>query len=523
MANNYIYLQQQQQKQQLEQQQQHKQQLEQQQQQQQQQLRQQQEQHQQQLEQQRVLLEEREKFQKDMAKQFEARERELLEDLKNMEHDKLRLVQERSQQQLDLERQQAKVQEKEQELLLAKEQMMVEKSKEQDKDQAPAKEKADEMEIQDDALIYHGEAIKQDVVNNPNLDELDGNGESFRVSYGEKLEMVSSYNGTDKIEENKKVVLPARPWIGELFDKFGKELEGKEGSARFKAKEREKPCEVGEFIHVHRFNHTYYKVHDRPWKSSYAKENADMGDSILFPSSERDKANDGKKKVEKKIIPIKTSVLVDWEERSRRCLSIANYSDWFLQTLKVILSNVQNMASNKVENITEQLLDTLIEQAGDGLALCGSLEKSVSDWAACEVDNIGQMVLARRDVWLKSVCPRLDSDALIKLRSCDLNSSRLFSEDLVKECKKMLEHDLTARAHRKLVEDKAADRRNSQGSGGRGGKNQNRTSYSAPSDARTQFRGGRGGGRGGRGGPNNRGRGRGSGSGGAGRGTADSK
>lgn len=301
--------------------------------------------------------------------------------------------------------------------------------------------------------------------------------------YVEKLMSIYNINGLEPqyqrlggVNSREKLVLPHRDWVMDYFLRYQLELTGTTGTDRYRqARLQVKPVEL-EFYPQKFFNpnKTYYSIKDQPWQSSAQEINEEIKCSSLFGISKRDEKYD--------LVKFKNKTIKEMETKGRQLIGILSHLDWFVESSVKILKVMEAVAGQK--NVTDHELDDVVSMAREAQQLLGSTQKGILHAGEFAVDNVGQLVLMRRDGYLDRVKNKSDKKVsssqclkdtqIQQLRSSDMNTDRLFPEKVVTDCLGLVRQDLQTEVNlqltKKLSYDLSAGRGRGRGtSRGQGG------------------------------------------------------
>ena len=282
------------------------------------------------------------------------------------------------------------------------------------------------------------------------------------LSWGEKKkDRVVSVALDEKETEDVLGLPPAGDTMPILFDRAVREFTGEAGCFRGKG-HRMQALEVKNF--PNRFKpkmDKFYKVFDCPWSLSALDKPNVMGSTAYVSSARTEEA----KKQDFPIMKVKEKQLKDWEASDREMLSIMNFSDWFVASVKGLLDKSMHVLEDK-EELSFEDRQEMWNDLGECYSLLDSVARCNQDSTKLAIDRIASMVITRRDSWLDRLSSDLDSRLKLEMRYESLNQELLFSDEIIARAKKAVKDDKHDRVQDQLLAQAANAAKNKPSGGG---------------------------------------------------------
>jgi hypothetical protein len=243
---------------------------------------------------------------------------------------------------------------------------------------------------------------------------------------GEKLPTVSKKSANflrsvaDGQEKEYKRLPPSKKF-GQKFQEFVSELGAKDGSHRAKSAKVRTPYDVGHMPSRKKVKMSFYDIAECPWPSKAPPYQQSMLGTKAYPSKSTPSMR------------INTERVVEWENNSRECVSIASHTDYFIAAGMKLFQTLLE----KTEQDEEVPPATVWNVARMGIGMMYSAGMGVQDLTKNIMWQVGEQVVTRRDQWLEKMKYRLSNHELIKLRCSDINSPNLFDDELVEKAQKV--------------------------------------------------------------------------------------
>lgn len=172
-----------------------------------------------------------------------------------------------------------------------------------------------------------------------------------------------------------------------------------------------------------------YRVFDCPWRSS-PPEKPEITNANVYVKRPISNADDN----ESPEMHINEKILTDWEASNREMLSVLNFSDWFMGTVKGVVAKSMFMMEN-FEEIGFGERQVLWNDFLEGCNLLDSIAKCNQDCTKMTTKRIASQVINIRDSWLERVSSSVDENIKLEIRHADLNDHLLFNEELVEKAR----------------------------------------------------------------------------------------
>jgi hypothetical protein len=262
-------------------------------------------------------------------------------------------------------------------------------------------------------------------------DSVDVTHDGTKMSYKEKLLLAQSLLPELELKEELKsqtffsskeassfLKLPPAPDFKGFFDDFEDELLAKEGSRR--AKTQGGPYESGFFPAKAGLKLNNYPVADPMWNIAASKTNPALFHKSLSKTSQPPQAQ------------MDLKALANWETSQREMIAMANHSHWFIKATLSGLTDLQQALHSEPPFSFDQL-QSMWNRVEDFKELLLASGRGVEDMTKLAVLTSSNIMLTRRDAWLKQFHKQIPSDLKTNLRNTDLQGNQLFDESLVQE------------------------------------------------------------------------------------------
>ena len=215
------------------------------------------------------------------------------------------------------------------------------------------------------------------------------------------------------------VKLPPAEGFVPMFHNIMEEIKGKRGSKRART-DPKLPLDIGKFPARNKPNLHTIDSEGQPWLVTAAQHNSSLTSLQAFHFSSIPK------------VVVEQERVRTWESSAREEFSLASYNTWFLKASREGIDSVQSGLVDlaKKKNIVKKDLGKLWKKLEDVQELVDAAGIGAKRIAENSISDLGSMVLARRDSWLKRLW---DSKVISKqdmwdLRTADVNEKSLFDQ-----------------------------------------------------------------------------------------------
>ena len=250
-----------------------------------------------------------------------------------------------------------------------------------------------------------------------------------REMMGEEEEVIEDTKATarsvDKQVVRGKAKLPCSESFNDWFKDFEREVRGETAEG----KKYNKALDMGSFPKGLRPSMKPYQLERCPWEKS-PRANPSLMESTIFPYKYMPK------------VSIKYFKMEDLENCSRDMLGMASYSDTFLwatkETIKEAMKKLDTTRYQEVPSMNLEQIQDLHENLETSLELLQSSARGLQDVIKGTVNNIGNLVLCRRDAFLEGMLMQVPQEMKSMMRQNSINADLLFDTDVVERAKKLV-------------------------------------------------------------------------------------